>query len=154
MNTLLNALLLSIQLLILSKTYAITSSQVPIPTPIEAPVSVLPSPLTPSSVRAYVAQQAQNAGVNPITAVCLINHESQDGFQEGFYDPALQGYEKNGSVSFGIWQFNNRNQGFDEKVADSLVSSTALAMQWILAGEISKWGTWNEYCSSTKIFVE
>lgn len=108
---------------------------------------VLQSPnhnLTKNEVRAYVEKTAKEYGVNPTKALWIIDHESQDCWQQGRYNPALEGKEPNGSISFGCWQFNNRNSNFDIECATDLPCSTEMAMRWILAGKINKWTTYSE----------
>jgi len=104
------------------------------------------SGLTRLEVESYVRQEAALYGVNPADALFIVSHESEDCWQEGYYDPALPGHEPNGSTSFGCWQFNDRNTDFDYACATNLVCSTNLAMQWIVAGKIDKWSTWSERC--------
>jgi hypothetical protein len=110
------------------------------PTPVSSPVLPASGVLSTSSVIAYVRQEAALYGVNPVDALFIVAHESQDGQN-------LVGHEPNGSTSYGFWQFNDANPDFDESCAMNLQCSTQLAMQWILAGKIARWSTWRFRCT-------
>jgi hypothetical protein len=87
---------------------------------------------------------AKATGVNPEKALWIINHESEDCWQEGYYDPSLKGDD---GISIGCWQFNLKaNPEIPLACAANLDCSTYLAMQWILAGKIEKWSTWRFRC--------
>lgn len=103
-------------------------------TPPEAPRSVLPSP---DVVRAYVYQRSSILGVNPKTAVCIVDHESQDCVN-------MRG--DNGE-SRGCWMINKKwHPEVSDAVADSLASSTAWSLNRILKGYVTEWTTYAEYC--------
>jgi hypothetical protein len=132
------------------RTYTVTPAN-PIPvvssTPISANNLATGIDLTRSEVESYVRQEAALYGVNPTDALFIVAHESEDCYQEGFFDPALPGHEPNGSTSFGCWQFNLRaNPELSYACVTNLQCSTELAMQWIVAGKINKWSTWSERC--------
>jgi hypothetical protein len=135
--------------------YSVTSAS-PKNGPIRGAVTVtvgLPTPtpiasqtLNPTQVRAYVEGVAVADGVNPVDALWILDHESEDCWQEGYYDPALVAHEPNGTESYGCFQFNSANPDFDLSCADDLTCSTNLAMQWILEGKINRWSTWRLRC--------
>lgn len=98
------------------------------------------SNLSPQQVADFVSEEAVHYGVNPADALWIVGHESEDCWQEGYYDPALKG---DGGKSVGCWQFNlNANPQVSYACAADLKCSTELAMQWILDGKIDKWSTW------------
>lgn len=92
---------------------------------------------SPLEVRNYVLEQSRAVGVNSRKALWIVDHESQDGRN-------MVGHEPNGSTSWGYWQFNNRNAGFNKDCAMNLECSTKLAMNWILAGKIDAWTTYSQ----------
>lgn len=117
------------------------------PIPVSRPQKPLIAPLSPEEVQSIVRRIALQHGVNPAIALFIIKNESGDCWREGFYDPAIEGHEPNGSTSYGCWQFNDRNADFDHDCATNFSCSTQLAMEWILAGRINRWSTWSERCT-------
>ena len=92
-----------------------------------------------AAVKAYVAAEAKKVGVNPIVALFILQHESQNCQR-------LVGPEPNGSTSYGCWQFNDRNADFDYDCVMDMKCATKTALQWILDGKIMKWTAWRERC--------
>lgn len=96
--------------------------------------------LSKEEVRAFVLREAKVYGVNPARPLWIIDHESQDCWQKGYYDPALTGDD---GISVGCFQFNIKaNPRISRSCAENLSCSTKLAMQWILRGKINAWTTW------------
>lgn len=130
-------------------SYVIEGTSIVPPPHAEAAAPVLAPPIassTPSlsvaQVRAFVLKEARAYGVNPAKADWIIGHESGYCWREGYFDPAIAGPEPDGSTSWGCWQFNDRNDGFDKAIATNFVSSTIQAMQWIVEGKIGHWTTY------------
>lgn len=92
--------------------------------------------LSTSTIKSYIDEQAKLNGIDVVKVDWIVSHES------GYCQRPI-GYEPDGSISYGCWQFNNRNDGFNLKCVMDLVCSTRLAMDWILAGKINKWTTWS-----------
>lgn len=115
----------------------------------QAPAAVLststPPSLTVRQIRDYILKEAQASGVNVQKAQWIVQHESGDCWREGFYNPAIEGHEPNGTTSYGCWQFNKNKKNsstFDMGCVTNFECSTKLAMQWILAGRINEWSTY------------
>jgi len=108
-------------------------------------ISAPPTPKAPikpniAQVQAYVRAQAIENGINPVIALFIVAHESQNGTN-------LVGKEPNGTVSYGYWQFNDANPDFNYSCAMDLTCSTMLAMDWLKAGKWNAWTTWANRCS-------
>lgn len=126
-------------------TQAPTVPADPPPTP-PIPAKKLIPDETSSSIKAYVVRQAKTYGINPDLAVCIVSHESQ-------WIPTKLGPETKG-VSQGLWQIYSldhpeitRAQTFDVEW------STTWSLTQIRAGRIEWWSTFDQYCSSTPIFL-
>jgi len=102
-------------------------------------ISASSTSLTIDDVKQYIVSEAKEYGVNPTIALFIVSHESQNC--KNLIVP-----EKNGSISYGCWMFNNRNPDFDYACVMSMECSTNLAMQWILDGRLNRWTTWSERC--------
>lgn len=90
--------------------------------------------LTPTEqIRQYVDNAAGQAGVNPLIAEWIIQHESQ-------WNPGAVG---DNGISLGLWQFNiQANPNISKDCALDYQCSTKMALQWILDGKINKWSSW------------
>lgn len=84
-------------------------------------------------------ETAISYGVNPAIALYIVEHESGG-------DVNASHTNQHGSVDWGLWQFNDRNKGFSLACAKDMVCSTNLAMNWILAGKLYKWVSWDYRC--------
>ncbi len=133
MTNLLYALFLSLQLFIPSKVYAVTGNS-----PAIAPKIVYKATSSPEAPEIYVATIAAHYGVNPVDALFILKHESQDCVNMSGDD----------GISIGCWMFNLKaNPEVPYACAEDLECSTNLAMQWIVAGRINAWSTWRFRCT-------
>ena len=94
-----------------------------------------------ASVRNFIVAKALEHGVSSSKALYIVEKESGFGFRNGKFNPAIEGPEKEGS-SWGIWQFWDKNDGFDKACAIDPICSTELAMNWLKAGRENRWSTW------------
>ena len=92
-----------------------------------------PSHPDPSYVNAYVEAQAKAVGINPVDAVWIVGHESQDGRNMTGDDGQSRGY----------WMISKiYHPEVSDACAYDLACSTSWSLHWILAGHISEWSTY------------
>jgi hypothetical protein len=90
-------------------------------------------PLNSSTVAAYVRQEALAYGVNPVDALWIVSHESQDG----------QNMRGDDGQSRGYWMISDvYHPEVSTACVDNLQCSTDWSLNWIKAGHIDQWSTW------------
>jgi hypothetical protein len=125
--------ILAISALTAPKTYAVAPSTA---LPVNASPALSgasPEGFTTSSVAEYIELQAILAGINPIDAQWIVNHESQDG----------QNLSGDDGQSIGYWMISEKyHPEVGRACSLSLQCSTAWSMRWIAKGHITEWSTW------------
>lgn len=91
------------------------------------------SVISSQGVRAFVLNEAEKKGVNPIIAGWIVEHESQYGLRMRGDDGQSRGYWMISSV----W-----HPEVSDACADDLKCSTAWSLDRILAGHVNEWSTW------------
>ena len=102
----------------------------------------------PIAITELVRSEAVENGINPNLALCIASHESQ-------LDPTKIGdtASKTG-LSYGLWQIHLwAHKDVTETEALNPVSSTLWAMNQLKEGNAPIWTTYDEYCSSTPVFL-
>lgn len=107
--------------------------------------------MTSSTLKAYIASEAQEYGVNPALANCIVEHESQ--FQPG----RIGDIGNRNGASYGLWQIEVKQHG-DITVDEALNPATATqwALQKIASGSVAIWSTYSAkpyYCRAVPVFL-
>ena len=108
-----------------------------LPSPAPAAPRQLPKPRTsPSEVRNFIQNQAKHDGVNPASALWIVDHESQFGLK-------MRG---DSGRSRGYWMINSQyHPEVSTACADNLECSTDWSLKQILAGRINQWSTYRNF---------
>ncbi len=106
------------------------ATHLPIVRPVISQVAKTITPFDSStSLEQYVDAQAVEDNINPNLVNCIVNHESQWLNRSGDH-----------GNSRGIFQISDiYHPEVSNAVAYSVVSSTAWALHWIVAGHVAEW---------------